>query len=285
MRRILITGGTGFIGSYLRKKFETQEEFEVIALDCRKGHDRDVELDLTCKEDVLKALRNGAFGQKIDIIVHLASRLISSDHPQDVSVLTDNIKMAENIALLGRELSPEKIIHASTMAVYPNETGTYNEQSTPSTSRNAECLYGLSKICTEQMLDFFMSNLPTKTVHLRFAQVYGEGMRSDRVMSHMEQELRETNFITVYGDGERVSNFISVDQVVEAIFRFAVNEADGIFNVGGEQLSYLQLAQRIIAAKGDSDSSVISVPQGCREQVVLDCSAYQALLKSEEGRL
>ena len=76
-----------------------------------------------------------------------------------------------------------------------------------------------------------------------------------------------------------------MEQVVAAICRFAMNNAAGIFNIGGEQLSYLQLAERIIESNGNAGSSIITVPQGCREQVVLDCSKYQTLIKGEEGDL
>jgi UDP-glucose 4-epimerase len=166
------------------------------------------------------------------------------------------------------------------MAVYPNKTGSYSEESLTVTSQNSECLYGLSKICSEQLLDYFMQGQPVQTVHLRFAQVYGEGMRSDRVMSKMEDELQTGNCITVYGNGERVSNFIPIGQAVDAICRFIRNSAAGKFNIGGEQLSYLDLARRIIGRSGNSASVIRALPQGCREKVVLDCSKYQALLDS-----
>lgn len=280
MRRVLITGGTGFIGSHLRDLLEN--DFEVVTVDCRKKWDGDVVLDLTCKDEVSKAIDNGLFGGKIDVVVHLASRLVGTENPNDTSVLHDNIRMAENIAYLAEVLSVDKLVHASTMAVYPNRSGTYNEESVAVTSQNAECLYGLSKICSEQLLDFFLLKHAVKTVHLRFAQVYGAGMRNDRVMSHMEQELESTNAITVFGNGERVSNFIPVKEVVASIHHFITNDSEGTFNVGGEQLSYLQLAQRIVDRKGNVESSVSAVPQGCREQVVLDCSKYQSLLKRGE---
>lgn len=280
MRRVLITGGTGFIGSHLRDLLE--DDFEVIIVDFRKKRGGDVVLDLTCKDEVSKAIDDGLFGEKIDVVVHLASRLVGSENPNDTSVLHDNIRMAENIAYLAEELSVDKLIHASTMAVYPNRSGTYNEESATATSQSAECLYGLSKICSEQLLDFFLLKHAVKTVHLRFAQVYGEGMRNDRVMSHMEQELESTNAITVYGNGERVSNFIPVKEVVGSIHYFITNDAGGTFNIGGKQLSYLQLAQRIVDRKGNSESSVNVVPQGCREQIILDYSKYQLLLKSGE---
>jgi nucleoside-diphosphate-sugar epimerase len=278
MRRILVTGGAGFVGTHLCGRL-MDGGTEVIVADYCARMGGGVALDLTSRDVVSRALRDGALGQKVDAIVHLSSRLIGSDNPKDTSVLHDNISMTENVAYLADMLSTRRIIHASTMAVYPNKTGTYNEESLTVTSGNAECMYGLSKVCSEQLLDFLMLQQPVQTVHLRFAQIYGEGMRSDRVMSHMEQELKDTNSITVYGDGVRVSNFIPVDKAVDAICNFITSDAEGIYNVGYEQLSYMDLAERIIKAKGNADSSISTVPQGCREQVVLDCAKYHALLE------
>ena len=279
MRRILITGGAGFVGSHLQGRLEEQGAYQICSVDCRKKSSKDIELDLTNRDAVVAAVRDGTFSDGQDVVVHLASRLISAENPRDISVLHDNINMAENVAYIAEKSGARKIIHASTMAVYPNKTGTYTEESNPVVSKNSECLYGLSKICSEQILDFLTLQEPTDTVHLRFAQIYGSGMRNDRILSQLEAELKATNCITVYGNGERVSNFIPIESVVDAIAFFIQNDACGTFNIGGEQKSYLQLAEGIIERHGNQDSQIKLVPQGCREQVVLDCSKYQAWLK------
>jgi nucleoside-diphosphate-sugar epimerase len=81
----------------------------------------------------------------------------------------------------------------------------------------------------------------------------------------------------VYGNGERVSNFISIGEVARATSFFIRNEADGVYNIGGRQLSYLQLAQSIIDECGNAGSKIIAVPHGCREKVVLDCSKHEKI--------
>jgi nucleoside-diphosphate-sugar epimerase len=186
-QKVLITGGAGFIGTHLRILLEEDASAEVIPVDSRPS-EKGLVLNLACGESVQAAVRNGLLPKKIDCIVHLAARLVSADNPKDTTILLDNIKMAGNVACLAEALSAEKVIHASSMAVYPNRTGVYSEESITNAVWSAEGLYGLSKICSEQLIDFLLKGTLIKTVHMRFAQVYGEGMRSDRIIPMMKQE-------------------------------------------------------------------------------------------------
>lgn len=284
-QKVLITGGTGFIGSRLRILLEEDASTEVISVDSRPSSDGGLVLNLACRESVQTAVSDGGFPERINCVVHLAARLVSADNSKDTSILLDNIKMAENVVYLAEALGAEKVIHASSMAVYPNRTGVYSEESITNSVQSAEGLYGLSKICGEQLIDFLLKGTCIKTVHMRLAQVYGDGMRNDRVISMMKQELSDANRITVYGNGERESNFISIAEVVRAISFFIRNEADGVYNIGGRQLSYMQLAQSLIRECGNTDSTITTVPRGCREKVVLDCSKYEKINPKDQERL
>lgn len=205
----------------------------------------------------------------IDTVVHLAARLAGPGEEADLAVLEDNVRMARAVVRLTRQLGARHLLHFSTMAVYPNQSGEYDEESRIWPAANTECLYGLSKFASENVLSRFAGEGVTVT-HLRVAQVRGEGMREDRVIPMMLRELEEHNRITVFGNGERVSNFIRVERLTEIALRMLEHPVPGVFNVGGEHVSYHELAKGLIAAHGDANSTLRLREEGSRARFRLN---------------
>lgn len=276
-RRLVLTGAAGFIGRHARARLETSGAWEVLAIDLAAARDGDLVADLRRRDDVEQVLKDRRLSGGAEIVVHLAAALVAPGRERDMGVLYDNLLITEHVARIAAAAGARKVVHASTMAVYPNRTGIYSESSPTWAAGNTECLYGLSKICAEQLLEFLLRPAGCRVAHLRFAQILGPGMRSDRTPARMEEELRQTGKVTVFGDGSRESNYIDVADAVAAIVMFAKNDASGVFNVGGEQLSHRELAERIVARAGDANARIRFVPGGEQPRVVLDCSKYRAL--------
>jgi nucleoside-diphosphate-sugar epimerase len=281
-RHALITGAAGFLGSHLRKALEQIPDCRVTAVDCHAGQDGDVVIDLASSEAVDEALARGILPARADIIIHLAARLAEPGGYKDVSMLYDNLRMVESVTRIAMALGCRRILHASTMGVYPNRTGSYPEDAATNSVDSAEGLYGLSKITGEQLMDLLLKGSGIKTVHLRFGQIYGPGMRSDRVMKIMERELVESGHITLFGAGERESNFIAVEHAVAALIRF-LDSGSGVFNIGQRQATYRDIAMEI-ARRHDCDAEVlVPVEHGCREKVILDCAKYEQFVRALES--
>ena len=111
-----------------------------------------------------------------------------------------------------------------------------------------------------------------RIAHLRVAQVYGDGMREDRIIPVMRKELEEKNIITVYGNGERQSCFIEIKKLVETVKYFLKNNVEGVYNVGDENISYFSLAKKVIAQFGNNKSKIIQKSLGSKEKFNLDSS-------------
>ncbi len=261
---ILITGGKGFIGSSLQKGLCSKYNFFSLEREISEFKEKKFFADLTDSESSKEVFEEIAGHTKIDIIIHGASILGTPNNYNKISSLLDNLKITENLIEGVKILRPSKLIHLSSISVYPNENGIFSEESKVQTSKNTECLYGLSKICAENLLDFFLNNSKIKISHLRLAQVFGENMREDRIYAIMKTELKKFNRITVFGEGERVSNFIS-------------KNIDGTYNIGAENLSYMELAQRIIAKYGNPDSSIEKIKEGSRAKFYLDTAKIENL--------
>ena len=197
----------------------------------------------------------------------------------NIDILYQNIKITESVLEIARILKPKKIINFSSIAVYPNKDGIYSELSETRPSVNTECLYGLSKYCSENLLDFFTRKENVIISHLRVAQVYGEGMREDRVISIMRNELRKNNTITVFGKGERTSNFIDIHKLLSIVEVFLTKDLPGIYNIGEKNMSYLDLARMLIKNYGNKNSKIIKKSSGLRVKFKLDTRKVEKLAR------
>ena len=91
-------------------------------------------------------------------------------------------------------------------------------------------------------------------------------------------ELSKTNNITVYGNGRRVSGFISINYLVEKVNLFIKNDVIGIFNTSEFNLSYKDLALNIIAKYGDKNSSVSFKDIGVSSQTIINVNKLSKLI-------
>ncbi len=261
---------------------ELAEDYNVIRLVSEfedLGVENAIVVDLKNKERVKSYFSEYRTKHKIHTIIHLASRLASNEETEDLSVLFDNLRIIESVVEIARLMKPKKIINFSSIAVYPNEDGLYDETSEIRTSANTDCLYGLSKFCSENILDFMLRKEDVIISHLRISQVFGKDMRKDRIIPVMLDELERKNTITVFGEGERISNFIELDKVLKVTKLLVKIDRKGIFNIGGENLSYLDLANRLIEKYGNDKSKIIRKKVGSRPKFRLDTSKAKVLYK------
>lgn len=263
---ILITGANGFIGQHLIENLN--ENHNVIEL-CNGKEYLKNNLKFSCnlldKSHISSFLKEKL---EIDLIIHTASQLASTQNINDLSLLYENIRMYEHLSLMITHYKPDKVINFSSIAVYPNKDGEYFEDSEIRPSKNNDCFYGLSKFCGENILDLLHKEI--KIVHLRVAQVYGNGMREDRIFKVMQKELKDTNAITIYGKGRRISNFINIDTLIEKVIFFIENDLCGIFNVGDKNLLYSDLALKIIAEHGNKKSKVKLKDEGVSAKCLIN---------------
>ena len=275
---ILITGAGGFIGTHLYNHLKKKHVItRIFSSNQSVEGENCYSIELT-KSTEVENLNQDLSKTRFDAVIHLASKMASPGNIENMSILKENVSMIENMVLMLKSLKPEVVIHFSSMAVYPNTSGLFSENSLPMPQKNLDCLYGFSKLSSEVILDFLLRKEYIRIVHLRVAQVYGEGMRQDRIIPVMRKELEEKNTITVYGDGERQSCFIEIDKLVETVDYFIQNKLDGVYNVGDENKSYVDLAEIMIEQFGDEDSIIIKDPKGNKEKFNLDTSKLQRIV-------
>ena len=276
---ILITGAGGFIGNHLCDSLSREHKlYRIFSSSKDPASDNNSYAvnfeDGQAVENLIRVLN----GQNIDAIIHLASQMASPNKIDDVELLRINNAISENLVLLAKTVEPKILINFSSMAIYPNVTGLFSEESTPGPQSNRDCVYGLSKYCSEILINFLLRNINISITHLRVAHVHGKRMREDRIIPAMRKELEERNTITVFGNGIRESNFIEIDSLVEVVEFFLTREVSGVFNVGEQNISYYNLAKIVAKKYGNSKTRIIKQPKGSKERFNLDCSKLQKLM-------
>ncbi len=281
---ILITGASGFIGKNLSSFLEARHRLYRLDITKIGRGKRCIFLDLADREKAEAYFKRFKRRSSIDIIVHLASRMMKGRDIEDTNLLYTNLRITEGVIEIAKILKPRKVINFSSMAVYPNIDGKFSEVSEIRMSSNSDCLYGLSKFCGENLIDFLLRGRDVVISHLRIGQVYGRGMRSNRIISVFKRELSKKGRIAVYGEGRRVSNFIDIEKLLRIVNVFIENDLPGMYNVGGENLSYLSLAKNIVKEYGGSTTGIVKVKKGQCPRFFLDTSKLDAILRKGRWR-
>jgi len=268
-RKVLITGGAGFLGFWLAKAL-VEQGFSIHIVDnlCRGAADRDF-LDLCQREDVkfdsldlsVSGSLNG-FPKDFDFIFHLAAIIgVKNVEERPYEVLVKNVAMLDEvISLAGRQKNLCRLVFSSTSEVYAGTLEYFTmpiptPESTPLTIADLDrprTSYMLSKIYGEELCRF--SNCPFTIVRLH--NVYGPRMGMAHVIpellarAHMGEPKTD---LEVFSPKHRRA-FCYIDDALEIVLRLSrQSSAIGqIVNVGNqeEELSMEDLGKLVVETVG-----------------------------------
>jgi UDP-glucose 4-epimerase len=264
--KILITGGSGFIGSHIVEHYQDIAE-EIRVLDnLRTGYRKNLdglqhvflEGSVTDREAVAKAVEG------VDYVFHLAALVSVPESMAKPGECVDlNVHGLLNVLEASAAAGVKKLVFASSAAIYgDNPTVPKLESMLP----EPKSPYAITKLDGEYYLDLFNRERGLETAAIRFFNVFGprqdpKGAYAAAVPIFIEKALKGED-ITVHGDGEQTRDFIYVKDIVGAL-SFAVETpgVTGVFNAGyGGQMTINDLANKIIASAG-SDSKVLHGPE------------------------
>ena len=266
-KRILVTGGAGFVGSHLCERL-LKDGHEVYCLDNYfTGQKRNIEhlMDHPSFE-VIRHDVTQPFLIEADQIYNLACPA-SPVHYQynPIKTIKTSVMGAINMLGLAKRINA-RILHASTSEVYGNpqvhpQPEGYWGHVNPMGERSC---YDVGKRAAETLFrDYHVQNdVDIKIV--RIFNTYGPRMNPDdgRVVSNFIVQALKNEDITVYGKGDQTRSFQYVDDLVEGMVRM-MNSEDGFtgpVNIGNPQeFTILELAQRIIELTG-SRSKIVYRP-------------------------
>ena len=234
---ILVTGSSGFVGRNICN--EIVKKNSIIGIYNKNNKNKsysNIKLDL-CENLEPSEIRAIFKGEKIHSVIHLAGLLADKKNFRNFNLFEKNIKITRNLIDICKVIKPKSFINFSTMSVYPDISGAYDEKTVFRINNNVDFLYGFSKYCSEILFENYFKNLhKINFCNLRVSQIYGEGMNQTRIIPIMKKELRDKNSITVFGNGLRMSNFIHIDKLSKYIVFILSKKLKGTYNIGDENI-------------------------------------------------
>ena len=302
-RKVLVTGGAGFIGSNVVDAFIERGDRVWIVDDLSSGRTANVNeratfVQLDIRDPALADVFRDAGG--FDVISHHAAQIdvrkSVSDPRLDASINVDGFL---NVAELAREHGTRRMIFVSSGGVVYGEP---EKIPTPETAPKLPASpYGVTKLVAEHYMHYYTRTFGMEYVALRYSNVYGP--RQDPhgeagVVAIFCNRLIDGTPLTIFGDGEQTRDYVFVGDVVRANLLAAEMPVDpqpsGLdaraFNVGtGKETSVNDLAKTLMRATGRevpiryAEARPGEVLRSCLDTTALRGSGWEPVTTLEQG--
>ena len=231
MKKVLITGGAGFIGSNL-SNFLAKKKYKITIIDDlstgKKKNIKNKKINFVISNiiNINKLKKVGNF----DIIVHLAAKAeILITKKGEKKYFESNIEGLQQVLNFASQKKVKKFIFASSASIYGD---TKKNKVKENFISNPKHYYAYTKYIGEKMVKKYCENNNINFSILRFFNVYGPN--STAVIARFIAQHLQNKPITIYGNGSQKRDFIHVDDLNRAILKM-INSNKGnnqTFNVG-----------------------------------------------------
>jgi nucleoside-diphosphate-sugar epimerase len=243
--KVLVTGGTGFIGSRLARRCKQRGDEVVVLAQVNTQAEKE-------NTDELKAegisIINGGVAEKekvvqavngCDVVFHLAAAQHEAN-VQDQHFWDVNVEGTRNLLDASVDAKINRFVHGSTIGVYGVEMqGELSETS----SLKPDNIYGVTKKAGEELALSYKDRLPVTAI--RISETYGPG---DRRLLKLFKGIKKRKFFVI-GDGENKHQLIYVDDLIDGMFLAAEKETaiGEVFVIAGNEILTTNDMVQIIA--------------------------------------
>jgi UDP-glucose 4-epimerase len=270
MKKAVVTGGAGFIGSHLAAEL-SKRGYHVIILD---------DLSSGKMENIADLIKNAGAefvrGSITDLpllpkvfrdvtyVFHLAA-IASVPKSMEDPLSSHEVTLTGTLKVLqaANESGVKKLVYASSAAVYGDTVTMPTGEDTPTLPQSP---YAVAKLAGEYYCRVFTEAFKLPTVCLRYFNIFGP--RQDPASQYASvipvfiQRASRGEPLFIDGDGEQTRDFVFVKDVVKANIMAAEGDFTGIYNIGGgKKISVNQLAEIILKLTGSTEKPVHRQPR------------------------
>lgn len=299
MKRILVTGGGGFVGSHLCERLLRDRNYVICLDDFYTGSRQNIIglIDNPNFKLVEHDVRAPFDEERVDEIFHLACPA-SPVHYQENAVKTLETSVLGSINVLKLALKYNaKVLLTSTSEIYGDplvhpQPESYWGNVNPTGIRSC---YDEGKRCAETLFTDYHRQFGVRTKIVRIFNTYGPRMQCNdgRVISNFIIQALQNKDITLYGDGKQTRSFQYVDDLIEGLIKMMQTDDSVSYpvNIGNTQeVTMIDLAKRILSLTGSKSAITIHEapeddPQRRRPDISLAKSIlnWQPMIPLEEG--
>ena len=253
-RRVCVTGGAGFLGSYILAGLKARGASDVVAPSLK-------EFDLVQPEAVRKMLSQA----QADLVLHLAANVggIGANRARPAEFFHDNLLMGVQMLHESWKAGVKKFVAVGTVCAYPNFTPVpFREQDLwNGYPEETNAPYGLAKKMLLVQAQAYRAQYGFNAIHLIPVNLYGPRDNFDLATSHvipalirkcLDAQRAGQDTVVVWGDGTPTREFLFAEDAAEAILLAAerYDSAEPVNLGSGQEISILDLAREIARLVG-----------------------------------
>jgi UDP-glucose 4-epimerase len=253
-KKILVTGGAGFIGSNIVNKL-VDDEYHVIVIDNESAtcHDQfywnkkaeNYKYDINDYDLVMPLFKD------VDTVFHLAAEArIERTLENPILAFKTNVLGTANILEASKQNNVRRVIYSTTSSYYGLKNSLPNVE-----TQMEDCLnpYSVSKVSGDKIMKMYYDLYGLETISLRYFNVYGKNEPTKGhyapVIGLFLKQYKNNQPLTITGDGSQRRDFVNIEDVVNAnimAMNCKLNSYGEVFNIGyGENYSILEIANMI----------------------------------------
>jgi len=273
--KVLVTGGTGFIGTELVKQLH-KKGYDITILD-RKDKPSELEHVKYIKGDLDNPAKCVFACAGQDYVIHLAAKArIPESFINPDEYFDSNVVGTRNILTAASAIGVRKFVFASSSSVYGNNTA----PNKPTHKPDPLNYYAMSKLFGEHLCRQYKIIFNLNYNILRFFTVYSENQPTSLLFGKFAQMVKDGKPVTIHGDGEFKRDYIHVSDVAKACIASMESKVkNDTFNVGtGNSISVNAVVEILRKYAPDLEAINVEKPRGYAPETLADISKTKNLL-------
>ena len=254
-KKVMVTGGAGFIGSHLAEELVLRGYYTVVLDNLSSGSSDNIQ---HLKEKANFHFINGSINNTnmlaeaslgIDFIFHHAALTSVPQSVEDFySYHMVNLTGTLNVLEAAKRNDVKKVIFASSSSVYGNNPLSPKTEDMPPTPQSP---YAVTKLSAEYYCEVYKLVFGLSTICLRYFNVYGPRQNANSpysaVIPKFINAIEQNKQPVIFGDGTQTRDFVFVKDIVNANILAAESNSTGIYNIGsGQELTLNCLLSSIV---------------------------------------